>query len=379
MYGGISLCLLIGAPLWIAFLSLSEIPLLYQFFSFMLFCESIVVWIQVSYINAAKDYRSAVLGFGLGMLLGFLSAAAFIWGLHLDIVKSLLVAVCLSYGVMIISSTIVLHGYFPVGRGSSFFFLQWVEKYPRLIFVGFFMSAGLFFHNLIMWVSPWSRSVVGIFRTAPGYDIPSFLALMTTLYTTVRFVTAVEMAFYPKYRIYFGLLNGGSSLDDLQRAKEEMITVMKQELFYLAQIQMLIELLLIAVAGTVLPRLQIGFTPDMVGLFRVLCVGYGLYAIGYSMVLFLLYLSNYSDAMISTFTLVVISGLGTVVSLYFPSYYYGFGFVVGTLFLLLQAWIRLSRYVNHLDYNIFCRQPIFVRKQDGWLSRLAQQLDRRHS
>jgi uncharacterized membrane protein len=376
MYGAISLCLPVGAIGWIIFLFLSKLPWLYGVLSFSLFCEAIVVWIQLSYTNAAKDYRSAVTGFAAGVLTGLLAGYVFIWLLHWEVVASLLAAVCIAYGVMMIGFTVVLHSYFPIGGGSAFKFFEWLEKYPSLVAVGFFSIAGLFIHMLLMWwASPWGRRVTGLFYHAPSYDIPALLALLTTLVTTVYFVTSVELAFYPKYRQYFSLLNGGSPLDGLNKARHEMVTVMKQELFFLAQIQLVVEILAIVLAGSILPRIGLGFTPTMISLFRVLCVGYGMFAIGNSMLLFLLYLSDYRDAMLAALALFVASTVGTLVTLALPEFFYGFGFVLASLFMFSAAWIRLSAYVNRLDYNIFCRQPVFMKIQNKWLTRLARKLD----
>lgn len=375
MYGAISLCLPFGALLWAIFLIINQLPIQYSFFSFMLFCEAVVVWIQLSYTNAAKDYRSVVIGFALGILTGLGVGYLLVWVLRLEIISSLLAAVCVAYGVMMISFTVVLHSYFPIGAGSSLKFLQWVEKHPSLVLVGFLTTAGLFIHMLIMWASPLGVQVIGMFYHAPGYDIPALLALMTTLVTTVNFVTSVELAFYPKYRQYFSLLNNGSSLSDLNKAKQEMTTVLKQELFYLAQVQIMVEVMVIALAGIVVPRIGFGFTVVMIGLLRVLCVGYGLFAIGNSLVLFLMYLSDYRDAMLASLVLFVVSAVGTIATLALPYYYYGFGFVAAGLSMFLVGWIRLSNYINRLDYNIFCKQPIFVREPNGWLTRLVRKLD----
>lgn len=379
MYGAISVCLAVGVVGWAVFLSLSGLPFRYAVFSFMLFCEAVVVWVQMSYVNAAKDYRSAFFGFALGMVLGLLSGAGLIWLAHVEVVLSLLVAVCIAYGVMLVSYTVVLHGYFPIGAGSSLRFLEWIDKYRSLVLVGFFTIAGLFAHLLVMWKSPWGVQVVGLFYHAPAHDIPALLAMFTTLVTTVGFVTSVEVTFYSKYRLYYSLLNQGGSLSDIDKAKEEMAVVLKQELFYLAQIQLAVEIIVIALAGTLLPRLNMGFTPQMIGLFRVLCVGYGLYAMGNSMLLFLLYLSNYRDAMLASAVLFLVNTVGTAITIQLPEYFYGFGFVAAGLCFFLVAWVRLAATMNHLDYEIFCKQPIFLRPRNGALTRLAQRLDHQHA
>ena len=375
MYGAISLCLVVGSLGWIIFLALSRLPFRYAVFSFTLFCEAVVVWVQMSYTNAAKDYRSTFLGFGLGILIGLLSGYVLVWLFHLEIVVSLLAAVCLAYGVMIVAFTIVLHNYFPIGTGTSLRFLEWIEKYPSLMLVGFFTIAGLFVHLMVMWAGPWGVRVIGLFYHAPPHDIPALLAMFTTLVTTIRFVTSVEVTFYPKYRLYFSLLNEGGSLSDLEKAKEEMAQVLKSELFYLAQIQLAVEIVAVALAATILPRLGMGFTPEMIGLFRVLCIAYGLYAIGNAMLLFLLYLSHYRDALIASMILFVVNTLGTAITLRLPQYYYGFGFLAAALCLFITAWIELAGSINHLGYDIFCKQPLFVRPKNGRLSRLVRRLD----
>lgn len=375
MYGAISLCLIVGATGWAIFLLINNMPIQYSLLSFILFCEATVVWIQLSYTSAVKDYRNILLGFIAGISIGLLLGCIFIWLFHLEIITSLLAGVCLAYGIMLITFTVVLHNYFPVGRGSSLRFLEWIDKYPSLSLVGFFSTAGLFMHILLMWNSPWGIQVIGLFYHAPAHDIPALLAMFTTIVTTVRFVTSVEITFYPKYRLYFSLLNDGGSLNDINKASQEMTTVLKQELFYLAQIQLMVEIIVIVLSGSVVSKLGFGFTPVMLGVLRVLCVGYGLYASGNSLVLFLLYLSDYRDAMFVTLTLLITNIAGTLITIMLPQHFYGFGFLFASLCMFLVAWRRLSAYINHLDYHIFCKQPIFVVEPNGWLTQLARKLD----
>ena len=90
-----------------------------------------------------------------------------------------------------------------------------------------------------------------------------------------------------------------------------MMAVLKQELFYLAIQQALVTLFSIVMISEVLMYVGLGFTSNMVGMFRVLCVGYALFAIGNSIMLFLMYFSNNNDALIATFTLLVFNILGT--------------------------------------------------------------------
>ena len=115
MYGAITLLLVIGGIGWGVFLYLSGLPFLYAIFSFILFCESLIVWVQINYITATKDFRIILIGyfFGilLGLLFGFILAA-----LDVDVIASMLIGACFAYGVILVNFTEVLHRYFPVAR-----------------------------------------------------------------------------------------------------------------------------------------------------------------------------------------------------------------------------------------------------------------------
>jgi uncharacterized membrane protein len=375
MNGAISICLLLGVPGWLIFLNKGAAPFEYNVFSLTLFCEATVVWIQMTYISMTKDYMSIVRSFGLGILCGILCSLLFIWVFHFDIVLSSLAATCIAYGVMLIGFTFVLHSYFPIGHGSALKFLGWLEKYPALMLVGIFSMLGLFIHLILMWSSPWGEKVVGLFYQAPFFDLPALLAFFTTLVTTVNFVTSVEVNFYPKYRLYFSLLNESGSLADINEAYKEMIIVLKQELFYLAQIQLLVVIISIGLSGIIIPLLGSNFTSEMIGLFRVMCLGYGLFAISNSIMLFLLYFSDYQGALLAVSTLLVVNVVGTLYTLQLSSFFYGFGFLFASFGMFIIAWWKLSDYIDHLDFNIFCKQPVFIAEKNGWLTRLSRRLD----
>ena len=374
MYGSISILLIVGSVLWLIFLYISKLELKYSIFSFILFCEGIVVWIQINYISAIKEYRGILAGFLLGIITGLFFGFVFI-RLNFDVVASLLAGACIAYGIMFIDFTVILHRFFPMGTGSPFKFLEWIDEYPQLPLVGFFSTLGLFIHLMLMWSSPWGVQVDGLFYHAPAHDIPALFAFLTSLITVVNFVTSVEVNFYPKYRLYVSLLNGDGSLSNIDKAYEDMTSVLKQELFFLAILQIFFTLFSIVLVGEAMAYFKLGFTPSMIGMFRVLCVGYGIFAIANCIMLFLLYFASNTDAMWAAISFFVFNAVGTFITIKLSDAYYGFGFVIASAIFYFIGLRFLFSYIDHLDFHIFTNQPVFFIKKKGFLTRLVERLE----
>lgn len=375
-YGSTAIILVLGSLTYGVFLLFSGVAPIYKLLNFFLFCELIVVWMEINYITAVKDYRSILILFFSGIALAVLCAFIFIW-LGLPIVGAMLTAVCIGYGIMMIGYSIILHRYFPQGKGSCFRFLEWIDRYPSLVFVGFFLTLGLFAHLVITWFGPIGVRVEGLFYGAPEYDIPALIAFLSVLATTVNFVTSVEVNFYPKYKQYFALFNDGGAMRDVELAEKEMLTVLKQELNYLAQKQFVVAILFIVIIGSLLTTTRLGFTETMLGTFRILCVGYALYAVANSIMLALLYFADNKGALITSAAFMAVGIAGTLLLLNGSQNFYGFGFLFGAMAMYAASLVRISLYTKKLQYHILCTQPLLVAAKQGYFTVLSQKLVQR--
>ena len=151
--------------------------------------------------------------------------------------------------------------------------------------------------------------------------------------------------------------------------------ILRQELFYLAMQQIFVTILAIVVVGEVLVYFPLGITSIMLGVFRVLCVGYGAYAIGNSLMLFLLYFADNKDALLSVLPFFAINALGTLYTITLPESYYGFGFVAASAVYYVVAEARLFSYTNRLDYFVFTKQPVFFVRKKGFFTRFVSRLE----
>ena len=373
-WGSALLMMGVGGVLWLVFLLFSGATFVQGGLLYILFQEMILVWHAMSYLTAIKDYRSIFRSFftaiGLSLLLGF-----FLVQLGFPAVESLLFSVSVGYGVKMVWDITLLYRHFPRSDTSAFAFMQWMDTFPELPWIGFFTNIGLFSHLVIMWFSTVGVCVKGLFFGAPYHDISALIAFLTILITTVNFVVSVEVNFYPKYRNYNSLYSDKGTGRDIAQAEKEMLAVLKSELFYTALKQLLFTALSIAVGGYLLDMLPLGFNEVMKGYFRTLCVGYGLYAIGNMLMLILLYFVDYKGAFWGTACFAAGSVLFSIVSLFFPQVYYGFGFLLASMLFVAVVLARLNYYTKRLPYYILCVQPLVDEDVTGPYRKAAQWLE----
>lgn len=375
-WGSTAILLVVGGIMYGIFLLFSGINLIEQFLCLEFFGELIVTWNAMSYLTAIKDYKGILISFitavAVSLLVGFLLIL-----IGIPHVEALMIAVTIGYGIMLLWDVTLLYRYFPQSEISAFFFLRWVDQFLPLAFTGLFTNIGLFAHLVIMWCGPIRVHVQGLFYGAPYHDVPAMIAYLTILITTVNFVVSVEVNFYPKYRNYYSLFNDKGAIGDIKQAGKEMRKVLNMELKYTALKQLLTTALVISVGGILLEYLPLGFNDLMEGYFRTLCVGYGLYAVANTMLLLLLYFTDYKGALWSSGIFAAGTSVFTIISLFFPQVYYGFGFLAGCVAFFLFSVLRLDYYTKRLPYYILSVQPVVQEEKTGIFTELGYFLDKK--
>lgn len=373
-WGSTALLLVVGGIMYGIFLLFSGINLIDQFLCLEFFGELIVTWNAMSYLTAIKDYKGILISFitavAVSLLVGFLLIL-----IGIPHVEALMIAVTIGYGIMLLWDVTLLYRYFPQREISAFFFLRWVDQFLPLAFTGLFTNIGLFAHLVIMWCGPISVHVQGLFYGAPYHDVPAMIAYLTILITTVNFVVSVEVNFYPKYRNYYSLFNDKGEIKDILQAGNEMRKVLNMELKYTALKQLLTTALAISIGQLLLTYLPLGFNDLMEGYFRTLCVGYGIYAVANTMLLILLYFTDYQGGFVASALFALVSSAATVISLFFSKVYFGFGFILGCAVFFLAVYIRLEQFTRRLPYYILSRQPLVEEDKLGVFTKLGYFLD----
>ena len=373
---GASLTLMIPGGILYGFAvsTAAELTLFQKILNWLLFTELIPVWLLMSYITAAKDYRAILVRFLAGVLTAILGGPLFRL-LGVDPMTSLMLALTVGYGVMLAGMLRVLLRYFPSGRCSLLGYVAWFSQTPDLLLTGFLSMAGAFVHIILMWFSPLGAPVTGIFRQASLFDSAAFYAYLVTVPTNINFIVSVEVNFYTAYRRYFTAITDGGTMPDIRLARKQMERSMWQEINSLIVVQIFAMVLYMLFMRYFLSA--IGFTADMLHMFRLMCIGYSLYCIGISLMMLQLYFNDRKGAMASAAAFFVFNAVGTLVSLRFGTLFYGAGVIVGGLAMYLVSFPRLNRYVKRIDYNVYCTQPVFNEITHDFWKELAARLEAR--
>lgn len=377
LYGSLNLMLVVGGVLYAAFLCVCGLPFHYAILNFMFYEEMVIVWTQINYLTAIKDYKGILIAFAVALICGLGVGYILTCICGFPVITTLLGCICIAYGSMIVCYHILLRKFFPVAKGCRADFLRYIEKYPTLIGCGIFMSIGLYGHLVLMWFSSFGIQIKGIYYGAPQYDVPALVAFLSTLITSINFVTTVEVNFYPKYRAYYSLFNDEGTLKDIEYAEHEMQVTIQNELAYNAAKQVFTTIFFVVFGSLLLPVLPLGFNEEMLGIFRILCLGYAFFAIGNSFMLMSLYFSDEQGAYVDT----AIFAIGTVSGTFFfidlPVKYYGLGFVIGSFAFMVVAIIRLWYYQRKLLRYVLLHQPMIQTVQDGVFTKIADKAQTR--
>ncbi len=369
------LCFLLptGGFLWIIFIVFSGLGMALSVLIFVLFMELVTAWTEMNYLSAIKDYKGILMSYvsSIAMALIICIGGSRLFGGSIEI---MMLGVVIGYGLMMALNLMQLYRFFPNSNRNHFFFLPWFDEYSDLIIISLATNIGLFAHLVIAWFSPIGKQIMGLFYNAPQHDIAALFAFITILITTINFVASVEVNLYPKYRRYYDLFNGTGSISEIEQAENEMLTVLEHELVYTARRQLYGTAIMLSVGLVILSRLPLGFDAMMEGYFRILCVGYGAYAIGNVLMLVLMYFTDYSDTKVASVVYALVATIGSAVSVFFDMRYYGFAFAFAGIVYMIMGIIMLKKYTKRLPYHILSTQPMLVEPKRGLGTKLYERI-----
>ncbi|HIZ22687.1 MAG TPA: exopolysaccharide Pel transporter PelG [Candidatus Blautia faecigallinarum] len=369
-FGLIFWLVLIGGLIALIYLFCIPVDNFYRIVNLVQFCIMMIIWAEMAFLSAVKQYTKVMVGFCASVLVSVLTAMVLLKFTPLPLVMAALISTCLGYLVMMLMFLQQLLVYYPGGKLNIFQFFPALDKYKILVAIGFFMALGLYAHNFVVWTSEFKNQIWdnGVFCTK--YDIPIFFATLTISPMLVRFVVSVEVNFYQKYREYFdGILYGGT-LEDIRMTKKSLSKTLFREIAQMMEIQFFVTVLCATFLGNYLNR--IGLDQEQTSIFRILCFGYCLFGLAKCLIILLLYFEDRAGALIGVMCFAGLSALFTWLFLKTEVAYWGSGFLAAAFVTAMYGAFRIRYFLDRLEYKVFLRQPLFYEEKKGVFTDLAE-------
>jgi len=367
---------------WLIFAGWSSLPFLYELLMLTLYVTVNMIWVLFLFLSAAKFYQAVAYSFLSGGLVSFL----LVWliGRNMsslpEFSHSPSFFLLLSFtGGMIITLfgllMCMLMTFPERSKEGQYSYLSYFDKFPSLFWTGFLYNVGIWVCNWVIWFGEGRSTLEGSFIYHQIYDTAIFWSYLTIIPAMIMFVVSLETRFYERYRVFYGYINEGGTLQQIKKSKEAMQLVLKQEMGRLIRSQGIISLLILLSAGYIVSI--VALDSRIISIFRFTTVGAFSNAMVLVITLILLYFEDRRGAM---YTSIVFFGLNLSLSLVFiPFGYEGYGlsFSIGSTCAFLFSVLRLIIFIEKVDYYAFCQpQAISTNEKRTPFSKMGRWLNK---
>ncbi|MEX1307936.1 MAG: exopolysaccharide Pel transporter PelG [Eubacteriales bacterium] len=354
--GGMAICIIIAGCVGLVFMYYIALPVAIEILCYVLMLTITAMFFSMVYISAVKNYVGITLNFIFGIAIGYFLIQFLIYDLAMETIYAVLIGMDVGFLLIVCFHTITIKRFFSTHDKSFFAFFSHIKKMPSLILINTFYMISIFAHTIIIWHTSIGFSVVENMRVAPTYDVPAFIALLTTTPAMVMFVVKTETTFYDHYKEYMWMLDGGGSLMDLEQAGKSLKDNMYSEIFLLMQVQLMVSVLSVILARIYFSAL--GLSDFAFTIFAYLCFGYYCIVMVNIISSIILYFDDRRSALKIMSVLMVTQIVFVLASIRFGRGYFGLGTLVSGIITLSYSLIVLAKMVDILDYRLYCTQPI---------------------
>lgn len=311
-----------------------------------------IAYILITYVSALKQYKEVTLSYFIGVVvaIGLFLFLSFVVNIN-DVMAAY---IALVVGFFLADLFLIYWCLKAFGTPSKkyFQFISYFKKFPKLVVSGYFYMLAFYISSIIYWFLSDMSLKVSIFRTTPNYDMAMFLAILVNMPALVIFVVKVETAFFDKYVGYLSALNSGN-YTVIEREKEHMINIIRLQLFFVYEVQLIVVTLLICIANVFFPYL--GISSQVLNLFMVL--GIALYCVMcmYFTIIFLYYFEDHTSACIAPCVFLAIVIVLSLLAAWIGNPVYPIPLLVGGIVGWIVAFVKLKHRLKNLNAFLMCK------------------------
>ncbi|MNR89012.1 hypothetical protein D3C72_199660 [compost metagenome] len=334
----------------LAFFAFPEQSVAYRLLMIAAFVVVSNIWIAVILLSGMKQYKQIVFTFliGYSATVG-ISLALAPWGLHGLILGFLLGQIILLTGLILPIYRVFISPTF-----MSFEMFQRRNLYPSLLFIGFFYNLGIWLDKFMFWYSDTGQQVIGPLHASVIYDIPIFLAYLGILPGMAVFLVRIETDFVEFHSKFYNAVREGSSLDHIERMRNMMVRAIRVGIYEIVKIQAIAIMLVFVMGGPILRFLNISelYLP----LLYIDIIAASLQVVFLGILNIFFYLDHRQEVMWLTGGFVVLNGVLSYVTIHLGPAYYGYGFAIAMLVIVMAGLYLLDKKLGSLEYHTYMLQ-----------------------
>ena len=309
------------------------------------------VWIATIFLSGMKQYRAIVLLY----LLGYVVTVAAALGLRLLKLEGLMAGFVLGQALMLTGMMALILRNFPAQRFISFEFFDRRMFYPSLCAIGLFYNLGVWVDKFIFWfTADTSQAIIGPLRASVIYDLPVFLAYLSIIPGMAIFLVRMETDFVEYYDAFYNAVRSGGSLEIIEEHRNSMVETIRLGIFEIVKIQAIASLAVFVLGERILSWMGISTLYLPLLYIDVIAASLQVVLLGVLNVFF--YLDKRRIVLGLTAGFVLLNVVLTQVSILLGPAFYGYGFALALLAVVLAGFVLLGRTMEKLEYETFMMQ-----------------------
>ncbi|RXZ36739.1 histidine kinase [Oxalobacteraceae bacterium CAVE-383] len=309
------------------------------------------IWIATIFLSGVKQYQAIVWLYLLGYAITVAAALALRWaGL-----EGLMAGFVIGQAMLLTGMMALILRNFVSDRFISFEFYKKKWLYPSLMVTGFLYNAAIWVDKVIFWYTEeTSQAIIGPLRASVIYDLPVFLAYLSIIPGMAIFLLRMETDFVEFYDAFYQAVRSGASLETIEKHRNGMVETVRLGIFEIIKIQAIATLLLIVTGESILRWL--GISTLYLPLLYIDIVAAGLQVVLLGILNVFFYLDKRPIVMWLCAAFVALNIALTSLSLKLGPAFYGYGFAISVLIVVLAGFVLLSHKLEVLEYDTFMLQ-----------------------
>jgi uncharacterized membrane protein len=331
-------------------------PGLFQFSAILFFVSMNLLWIIMLFVSLLKWYIRVLVIYFSGLAIAVI--LIIVLEPSLGIAGSMF-GFAIGHFAIALALLILSLAAYPAKKAGSVWpkFWHYFKRYSFLIQSGVFFYAALWGDKIFYWLTRGIEVSGTWFLLSPDYDVAVFFANLSIIPGLVYFVIIGETGFYTSFRRFLIALSDKPYIQ-IQRAKYELISSLKQELFRQSILQAIIALCLILLS----PILPIPRDITNPLLFSIATLGVFFQLLNTTLINYYYYFEDYKRPAIGALLFLILTlAFNTILSIIaFPSELSilnqpGIGLVLAGLVVSLILFPRIIKDGQEIDRVILIR------------------------